>query len=356
MKTQHSSENVKKTSPSLPATMQALELRAYDGKPESLIFVERPLPRPGNREVLIRIAASPINPSDLSFLKGVYSRKKLPVIPGFEGSGTVIASGGGFVARALVGRRVACAAPPQGDGTWAEYMVTSARLCVPLRKNLSLEDGASLIVNPLTAWAFIEMARRGGHRAIVQTAAASALGRMMIRLGQRFGILVINVVRRLEQVALLQTLGAKYVLSSNDASFDDELKKLCHEHRALLAFDAVAGNLTGSLLQALPKQGRVVIYGGLSQELCQLDPRIFIYDDKQLEGFWLSNWLKKRNPLQQIRTALHVQKFLASDFKTTWRARLPLENAAAGLQQYANDMTGGKILLVPNPSQEKITA
>ena len=336
--------------------MRALELRALDGKPESLALAERPVPRPGKGQVLVRIAASPINPSDLSFIKGMYIKKTLPIIPGFEASGTVVASGGGFMARALVGKRVACAAPANGDGTWAEYMVTSALFCIPLRKNISFEAGASLIVNPLTAWALMDMAKRGGHPAVVQTAAASALGRMIIRLGQRFDMSVINIVRRQEQVELLQTLGAKYVLNSNEANFDDQLKKLCLECSASLAFDAVAGDLTSRLLQALPKQGRVIIYGGLSQQLCQLDPRIFIYDDKHLEGFWLSTWLKKRNPLLQIHTALQIQKFLANDLKTEVRARLPLENATEALHQYAGNMTGGKILLVPDQSRQEIDA
>lgn len=340
----------------LPTSMRALELLALDGKPESLALTERPVPRPGNGEVLVRIAASPINPSDLSFINGMYIKKKLPIIPGFEASGIVVASGGGFLARALVGKRVACAAPSNGDGTWAEYMVTSALFCIPLRKNISFEVGASLIVNPLTAWALMEMAKRGGHRAVVQTAAASALGRMIIRLGQRFAIPVVNVVRRQEQVELLQTLGAKYVLNSNEADFDDQLKKFCHDCSASLAFDAVAGDLTNRLLQALPKQGRVIIYGGLSQQPCQLDPRIFIYDDKHLEGFWLSTWLKKRNPLLQIRTALQIQKFLTTELKTEVRARLPLENAAEALRQYADNMTGGKILFVPDRSGKEIAA
>src|SRR5262245_2149951 len=100
----------------LPPTMQALELRAYDGAPSSLALVERPIPRPRHGEVLVRIAATPINPSDLSFLLGLYVRKDLPVVPGFEASGQVVASGGGIGARVLTGRRVACAAPRDGDG------------------------------------------------------------------------------------------------------------------------------------------------------------------------------------------------------------------------------------------------
>src|SRR5436305_13573525 len=108
------------TSTQIPETMRAVELRAYEGGPDALAVVERPVPMPGVGQVLMRIAASPVNPSDLSFLRGAYGiRKSLPVVPGFEASGVVVASGGGVWANHIVGRRVACAAPAGGDGTWA---------------------------------------------------------------------------------------------------------------------------------------------------------------------------------------------------------------------------------------------
>ena len=188
---------------SIPATMRAVQLRAYDGNPESIAVAELPVPRPGPGQVLIRVAASPINPSDLMFIRGLYGFKKpLPATPGFEGSGTVVEAGSGTMPRFLKGRRVACAAadPNIAGGMWAEYLVTSAQLCVPLSKQVDMEQGATMLVNPLTAWALMEEARLGRHRAVVQTAAASALGRMVVRLGQRFSVPTINVVRRAEQV------------------------------------------------------------------------------------------------------------------------------------------------------------
>src|SRR5262245_46472731 len=148
-------------STSIPRTMRAIELRSYDGRPESLVLVEKLVPAPGPGQVLVRMAASPINPSDLMFLRGQYGFKKgLPVVPGFEGSGTVVAGGGGFIASMLQGRRVACAAasPDLQDGTWAEYTVTSARLCIPLLRDVDLEQAAMMLVNPLTAWALVDIA------------------------------------------------------------------------------------------------------------------------------------------------------------------------------------------------------
>lgn len=333
--------------------MRALELRTYDGKPESLVLTEKPVPQPRPGEVLVQISAAPINPSDLMFLRGFYANpKKLPVVAGFEGSGTVVASGGGFIGRMLVGKRVACAAPNDGDGTWAEYMVTSEKFCIPLRRGITLEQGAMLIVNPLTAWALMDIAKRGRHRAVVQNAAASALGRMILRLGRRLGIPVINIVRRQEQVDLLQSLGAQYTLNSSGPNFDDDLKKIAHALHATLAFDAVTGELTGRMLRAMPNGARVMVYGGLSEQACQIDPRSLIFEGKRVDGFWLPGWMQQRNMLNRMRAAMQAQKFLASDLKTEVRARLPLEEAAKGLQQYAAGMTEGKILLIPgqNPA------
>src|SRR5215469_18454326 len=119
--------------------MRAVQLRDYEGKPESISIAEIPVPRPGPGEVLVKVFASPINPSDLMFIRGLYGfRKPLPAIPGFEGSGTVVEAGSGMMARFLKGRRVACAAgdPNVVGGLWAEYLVTSAQLCVPLSKQV----------------------------------------------------------------------------------------------------------------------------------------------------------------------------------------------------------------------------
>ena len=329
--------------------MRALELRAYDGRPESLAVVEKSVPRPRAGEVLVRISASPVNPSDLAFLQGLYGVKKdLPVVPGFEASGRVMEAGGGFLARALVGKRVACAAPTDGDGTWAEYMVTQASLCIPLIKEITDEQGASAIVNPLSAWAMMNMAKQARARAVVQTAAASALGQMIEGLGRRFNIPVINIVRRAEQVDLLRSKGAQHVLDSSALDFDERLRERCVELDATMGFDAVAGELTGRILIAMQGGARVIVYGALSGEGCLVDPRSLIFEGKRVEGFWLSKWLRSQNIIKMLRTTRRVQKLLASDLRTEIRARLSLEEASEGIRQYTEHMTGGKILFIPS--------
>ncbi|HEY6351237.1 MAG TPA: zinc-binding dehydrogenase [Candidatus Angelobacter sp.] len=330
--------------------MRAVQLRDYDGKPESISIAEIPVPHPGPGEVLVKVFASPINPSDLMFIQGLYGFKKsLPAVPGFEGSGTVVETGSGMLARFLKGKRVTCAVADarSSGGMWAEYVVASAKLCIPLQKNVELEQGAVMLVNPFTAWALMNIARRGGHRAVVQTAAASALGRMIIRLGQRFFLPVINIVRRPEQAQLLRSLGAEHIVNSSGPAFEDALRDLCRKLGATIGFDAVAGEMSAMVLRAQPPGARLLVYGGLSLAAAQADPSSLIFESKHLDGFWLSSWVQSRSMLGQLRLARQVQSLLGSDLKTDFQSKVPLNDAALALQRYASNMTAGKVLIMP---------
>jgi NADPH:quinone reductase-like Zn-dependent oxidoreductase len=218
---------------------------------------------------------------------------------------------------------------------------------VPLKKNVELERASMMLVNPFTAWALVDIARRGNHGAIVQTAAASALGRMVIRLAQGAGITVINVVRRPEQVGLLRGMGAEHVLISSDATFDDILREHCRKFSATIAFDAVAGDLTARVLRAQPKGSRMIVYGALSLEAVQVDPGSLIFESKRVEGFWLSQWLAKKSLLSRARIGGQVQKLLAGELKSEVRGRYPLADVPRALREYAANMTAGKALITP---------
>jgi NADPH:quinone reductase-like Zn-dependent oxidoreductase len=329
--------------------MLAVLLQDYDNKPQSISVTEVPLLRPGPGQVLIRIAASPVNPADIVFMRGLYGFKKaLPAIPGLEGSGTVIAAGSGLLPRFLLGRRVACSAadPDITGGTWAQYLVTHANRCIPLRKEVTTEQGATLLINPMTAWGLLEHARRGGHRAVVQSAAAGALGRMIVRLSRQFSITMINIVRRPEQEDLLRKLGAGHVLNENTPGFDAALRDLCHTLHAGIGFDAVAGEMSARMLRAQPEGSRLLVYGALSMKPPQIDPSSLIFERKGVEGFWLSSWLRTKNTLSVLGIARKVQKLLNTDLSTDIQARLPLEEFARGIQEYKHHMTRGKVLFV----------
>jgi NADPH:quinone reductase-like Zn-dependent oxidoreductase len=130
--------------------MKAIILNEY-GDPPTIECNDIQLPKPAQDEVLVKIAIAPINPSDLIFIGGKNpSARPLPSAPGFEGSGTVVESGGGDLADQLLNQNVACRAMPDRGGTWAEYVVTKADRCIPLLPHVSLEQGAMLLVNPMT--------------------------------------------------------------------------------------------------------------------------------------------------------------------------------------------------------------
>jgi NADPH:quinone reductase-like Zn-dependent oxidoreductase len=253
----------------------------------------------------------------------------------------------------FLGRRVAFASAR--GGAWAEYTAIPAMRCIPLRRHVSLEQAAMLIVNPLTALAFLDMARRGGHRAIVNNAAASALGRMVDRLGRRHGIEVINIVRRPEQVHLLRQLGAETVLDTGDGGFLPALRELAHRLHATLVLDAVGGAETQSLVDAAPFGATIVVYAGLSGQPSVFNPLAIAGDDKKIVGFYLANWMARRGVVGMLRDTWRVQRLIDSELRTAVRARFPLTAAATALRTYAENMTAGKALLVADPTQVPVT-
>lgn len=335
------------TNHSLPKTMKAAVLHAYEGA-SALKVEERPLPTPRAGEVLVKIVAAPINPSDVMFIQGLYGFKKdLPVVPGFESSGIVVGAGSGILPRYWLNRRVAALSQNKGDGVWAEYVCVPVMQALPLSKEVNMEQGAMAAVNPLTAWALLEKAKKGRHKVVINTAAASALGRMMIRLAPRFGVEIINVVRRAEQVALLQGMGARYVLNSSDAGFDAGLNALCREHNVRLAFDAVAGDMPLRLLSAMRRGAQVTVYGALSLDACHINPADLIFRGASVNGFWLSEFVTLRNTVKLLRINRQVQSLLATDLRSDVHARYGLTQIHEALADYQANMTAGKVLIMP---------
>jgi NADPH:quinone reductase-like Zn-dependent oxidoreductase len=298
------------------------------------------------------MAASPINPSDLGSLRGMSYRgeRSYPFTPGIEGSGTVVAAGEGLMAGFMNGRRVASSAPQPGNGTWAEYMTTPAALCMPLKKEVSLEAGAMLIVNPLTALAIFDIARKGNHQAIVNTAAAGALGGMIVRLGQRHNIPIIHTVRRPEQVEQVKSRGASYVLNSSEDGFEARLQEMINELKATLLLDAIAGSMTKTLVDAAPYGSTILLFSRLSLKDSIINPQAALIKQLRIQGWFLANWLRQKNLIQVLLLARKAQSMISADLQSPINQRLPLSAAQEGLESYLSNMSGGKILFVMNQS------
>jgi len=339
---------------SIPDRMHALVLHEYcediAEAIDSLKVEQRSVPALKRGQVLVRIEAAPCNPSDLLLLQGKYGAlKTLPTVPGWEGAGTVVASGGGPLAWWLMGKRVACGQQEDRDGTWAQYVVANAAECIPLKRKLRMEQAASLIVNPLTAMGLLETAQRGGHRAAVQTAGASQLGRMLVAMAAELNFPIINVVRRKAQVELLKSMGAAHVLNSSDDDFVDRLAAIAAELQATTAFEAIGGEMTGTLFNVLPEGSTVFVYGALSEAACDnIDPIELIFHGKTVTGFYLGVWLRERGSLDVLRAASRAQKMLIDGrIETKVQRTVSLEEAVDGLRQYVDHMTDGKLLIMP---------
>lgn len=311
---------------STPATMRALELRAYDGV--SLVYVSnKPVPEPGPGEVLVRVHSTPVSASDLLFLHGRYGQPRaLPTIPGLECSGVVVKSGGGLLARALLGRRVACFASPDKNGTWAEYVAVPAWQCVPLRSFIGYEQGASLLSTGIAAWALLDRARALGTRAIAHTAGDSPLGRVLALLAKKRKLPMLHIIERAEQGEALAGIGATQIVNSGTTLYPQQIAAAFESLGISVVIEANAGPRTDLLLRALPLCGSLLICGSQPDVDCTLDPSELIFGKKSIEGFLLTEWLARAGFRRAVQAALVVQRLLFEDARSEQTARLPLDS------------------------------
>lgn len=300
---------------------------------------------PADQDVVVEVHAAPIHPSDLAFIAGRYGiRKQLPAVPGFEGMGIVTAAGLG-VSPDWVGRRV-CVLAGGADGTWSQAMTTSVSSIFPAPEQATDDAASMLLVNPLTAWALVDLAQSVQASTIIQTAAASALGKMILRRCMQVGIDVINVVRREAQIDELKQAGAQYILNSSEPTFEKHLRELTRSLETTIAFDAVGGQMTASLLRAVRNGGSVVVYGGLAGEPAMAGVDQLVFRDKQVRGFWLSHWLT-RTPVEKRMEAWNAVQAHHADYESRVAGRYPLDAIHDALVDYSADMTRGKVLIVP---------
>jgi NADPH:quinone reductase-like Zn-dependent oxidoreductase len=360
-----------------------------EGGELAISLARQPMPQPGDHEVLVKVLASPINPSDLGLLVGgadvstarASQRDGLPVITasvppagmramagrigealpvGTEGCGVVVKAGASAEAQALVGKTVAL----PGGAMYAQYRCAPAQMCMELPAGTDPADGASCFVNPLTSLAFTEVMRREGHTAIVHTAAASNLGQMLVKICAKDGIPLVNIVRSEEQVALLRGIGAKYVLNSASETFVDDLTAALVETGATLGFDAIGGGkLASQILAAMEAAAvkrmttysrygsdtfkQVYIYGGLDLSPTTLTRSFGL--SWALSGFLLLPFMAKVGPEVMGRMRKRVVDELTTTFKSHYSHQISLAEALdpAVLAAYNAKRTGEKYLIRP---------
>ena len=370
----------------------ALELRSLvtsQGTLE-LSLHEVPVPTPGDNEVLVRVEASPINPSDLGLLTAtadmttatVAGTSERPVVTaalkdgslgglsarvdqslpvGNEGAGTVVAAGSSPAAQALLGKMVGVA----GGAMYSQFRVVHAAACLVLPDGTPARDGASSFVNPLTALGMVETMRREGHSALVHTAAASNLGQMLVKLCLADGIPLVNVVRKPEQEELLRSLGAVHVCNSGSPSFAADLLEALTATSATLAFDATGGGpLAGQILKGMEQAANATAaeysrYGSTVHKQVylygRLDTSPTTVDTGSVGMAWgLGGWLL--TPFLQnagAETLGRLRNRVAAELTTTFASTYTGELSLAGMLQpdafnaYGKRATGEKYLVTP---------
>jgi NADPH:quinone reductase-like Zn-dependent oxidoreductase len=305
-------------------------------------------PAPGRGEVLIRVRMAPVNPSDITFIVGAYGQPRVAGAPaGFEGVGEVVRSGGGLIADRLVDKRVSFYAGV--SGSWAGYAVAAARTCIPLRDDVSDENGAALLINPMSAWAMYDLVRREGAKAFVMTAASSQLCKLVTTLASEKGYRPISLVRRDEQIEPLRRLGAAHVLNTEAPGFNESLAGVLKVEKPRILLDALSGPLPQSVFAAMGKDSRWVVYGGLDLRPASLpDPGQLIFQSKRIEGFWLTSWLQNGSPIRMLKAARGVQsRFASGAWNTDVAERVPLSEALARIPALLAGANRGKVLLTP---------
>lgn len=322
------------------------------GEPSSVLQVrdvEPPQPKSG--EVLVRMLLSPVNPSDLMTVRGVYGKQpKLPSTPGYEGVGVVEASGGGLLGKLLIGKRVALL---NGiNGNWQERTTTLAKQAVPLPKSLPSEQGATFFVNPTTAFAMTRkvLAVPAGEW-LLQTAAASELGKMVVRLGQRFGFKTVNVVRRAEQAAALKSIGAEAVIVFDPArqsadELRDELQRATGQRTVPFAIDPVGGATGSAVVKCLAPAGRLLVFGTLSSEPLSFSSRDLMTPGASIEGFWLARWLPQLSLVAKIKLIRAVSRLIQDGVLTSQIGEtFPLDRVTDAVRAAETPGRVGKVLL-----------
>jgi len=330
-----------------PKLMRAIMIEAL-GQP--LIVKQVPIPKLSSGQLLVKIEAVPINPSDLGFLNAfaTFGEDTPQRQIGFEGAGIVISSGGGLIARALVGKRVAFAAATH-PGTWAEYAVCDTSSCFPLDKRISSDVGACAIVNPFTALALVNVIKKEKHQAVVHTTGGSSLGRMIVKLLKKEGIKTINIIKQENHRGALDEIGADVVLNSEHINFDEDLKAQISTLNATCCLECVCGETTHKILKSLPPKSNCYVYGLLAEDkLSANDFSDFLLHSKTIKAFNTFDWLHEQGFFKKLGLIRKVESMIKQEKRNDILRSFRFEEVNEAIKFYQENITLGKVLLKPD--------
>jgi len=348
--------------------MKSAWIEAFSDDPSTVEVRDLAVPKPGPGQVRVRMHMAPINPSDFNYIDGMYARSfarmiwnrgaerpverpgadLFPAPPysvGVEGVGVVEESGGGFLGRRLVGKRVAVVSGPP-HGTWQEHTLIDARRAFPVPRSLSDAQACSFFVNPLTALVLVRHVLQVPRGAVLlQTAAGSALSQMVRNIARADGFRVIDVVRSRSGASRLKQGNSKYVVALEDEDLLEAVHRMA-PGGVDFVLDCVGG-LTGSeALRTLAPGGRMICYGTLGREPISLPPRDIMMPMTSIEGFYLAAYLADRSLLQRLGLVRKTAKLietgvLGTPVEQTYR----LDDLHAALEHARRPGRTGKILL-----------
>jgi NADPH:quinone reductase len=376
--------------PPVPATAVQLQSLVRSDQTVQLSLETVEVPEPGPTEVLVRVEATPINPSDLGLLlagadvdaavvsgppdrpvvtaplpaaamRAMAARIGIPMPVGNEGAGTVVAAGSSPAAQALLGKTVAAA----GGAMYAQYRSVDVTLCLELPDGTAAVDGASSFVNPMTALGMVETMRLENHGALVHTAAASNLGQMLIRVCAGEQVPLVNVVRRPEHVDLLRSLGATYVVNSAAPDFMSELTAALKETSATLAFDATGGGRLASQILTCMETAASAGAGSYSRYGSAVHKQVYLYGSLDrgpteltrnfgmawgIGGWLLTPFLQRIGLDGIVRLRNRVAAGLTTTFASGYTDQVSLSGALAldAVTAYSRQATGQKYLIIPS--------
>lgn len=331
--------------------MLAIQFPA-NGSPDDVLQAAKCcLPEPQHGELRVRMLCSPVNPSDLLFIRGRYTTTPaFPQIPGFEGVGIVEASGGGLRGRFFRGKRVVVLS--QHGGTWGQQVNVPATQVVPVPSGFTDEQAATSFVNPMTAWLATQQVLQIPEDAVlIQTAAGSILGRMIIKLGHHLGFHTINVVRSEAAVSRCEQVNASSVIQWDPSrhspeQLQEQVQAATGGRPVKFAIDVVSGATGSAVLECLSEKGRFLACGTLCKEPLAIATRQMMSRQLAVESFWLGHRMKAMNLIAKLKVIRKVQHLVHSGvLETPVDAIYPLTDFQAAVTHAESQNSSGRVLL-----------